>query len=75
LIVRRTCCGGVSRFNAIGNPLILLNEIEKAATNLLDALLPFLASRSASKYHDIFVQVSVNLSGVIWGLLRQMVAH
>jgi hypothetical protein len=55
----------------VANPLIILDEIEKAATskyngNLLDALLPFLEPRSASKYHDIFVQASVNLSGVIW---------
>ena len=55
----------------VANPLIILDEIEKAATskhngNLLDALLPFLEPRSASKYHDIFVQASVNLSGVVW---------
>jgi hypothetical protein len=55
----------------LANPLIILDEIEKAATskyngNLLDALLPFLEPRSASKYHDIFVQASVNLSGVVW---------
>ena len=55
----------------LANPLIILDEIEKAATskhngNLLDALLPFLEPRSASKYHDIFVQASVDLSRVIW---------
>ena len=55
----------------VANPLIILDEIEKAATskfngNLLDALLPFLEPRSASKYHDIFVQASVDLSGVVW---------
>ena len=55
----------------LANPLIILDEIEKAATskyngNLLDALLPFLEPRSASKYHDIFVQASVDLSGVVW---------
>jgi ATPase family associated with various cellular activities (AAA) len=55
----------------LANPLIILDEIEKAGTskyngNLLDALLPFLEPRSASKYHDIFVQASVNLSGVVW---------
>ena len=55
----------------VANPLIILDEIEKAATskhngNLLDALLPFLEPRSASKYHDIFVQAAVDLSGVVW---------
>ena len=55
----------------LANPLIILDEIEKAATskyngNLLDALLPFLEPRSASKSHDIFVQSSVDLSGVVW---------
>jgi hypothetical protein len=55
----------------LANPLIILDEIEKAGTskyngNLLDALLPFLEPRSASKYHDIFVQAAVNLSGVVW---------
>jgi hypothetical protein len=55
----------------LANPLIILDEIEKAATskyngNLLDALLPFLETRSASKYHDIFVQAPVDLSGVVW---------
>jgi ATP-dependent Lon protease len=55
----------------VANPLIILDEIEKAATskhngNLLDALLPFLEPRSASKYHDIFVQATVDLSGVVW---------
>ena len=56
---------------SLANPLIILDEIEKAASSkfngsLLDALLPFLEPRSASKYHDIFVQASVNLSGVVW---------
>ena len=55
----------------VANPLIILDEIEKAATSkfngsLLDALLPFLEPRSASKYHDIFIQASVDLSGVVW---------
>ena len=55
----------------LANPLVILDEIEKAATskyngNLLDALLPLLEPRSASKYHDIFVQASVDLSGVVW---------
>ena len=55
----------------LANPLIILDEIEKAASSkfngsLLDALLPFLEPRSASRYHDIFVQASVNLSGVVW---------
>ena len=55
----------------LANPLIILDEIEKAATskyngNLLDALLPFLEPRSASKYHDVFIQASVDLSAVIW---------
>ena len=57
--------------NRLANPLIILDEIEKAASskfngNLLDALLPFLEPRSASRYHDIFVQAAVNLSGVVW---------
>ena len=57
--------------NRLANPLIILDEIEKAATSkfngsVLDALLPFLEPRSASRYHDIFVQASVNLSGVVW---------
>jgi hypothetical protein len=55
----------------LANPLIILDEIEKAATSkfngsLLDALLPFLEPVSASKYFDVFVQASVNLSGVVW---------
>lgn len=50
----------------LANPSIILDEAEKAATSnyngkLLDALLPFLEPRSASKYHDIFVQASVDL--------------
>jgi hypothetical protein len=55
----------------LANPLIILDEIEKAATSklngsLLDALLPFLERVSASKYYDVFLQASVNLSGVVW---------
>ena len=57
--------------SGLANPLVILDEIEKAATskyngNLLDALLPFLEPRSASTYHDIFVQAPVDLSGVVW---------
>ena len=55
----------------LANPMIILDEIEKASTSnhngrLLDALLPFLEPRSASKYHDIFIQASVDLSGIVW---------
>jgi ATP-dependent Lon protease len=53
------------------NPLILLDELEKAATRtdngrLWDALLPMLEAETARTYQDPAFQVEVDLSHVSW---------
>ncbi len=57
--------------SAIANPVVILDEIEKAGGtswngSLLEALLPMLEPRSAAKFFDVFVEASVDLSGVIF---------
>jgi hypothetical protein len=57
--------------SAIANPVVILDEIEKAGGtiwngSLLEALLPMLEARSAAKFFDVFVEASVDLSGVIF---------
>jgi ATP-dependent Lon protease len=57
--------------SAIANPVVILDEIEKAGGSskngdLLEALLPMLEPRSAAKFFDVFIEASVDLSGVIF---------
>jgi replication-associated recombination protein RarA len=54
------------RRTGIANPLLVIDELEKAADgrhngNLLDALIPFLERESASRYHDPYLECAVNL--------------
>jgi hypothetical protein len=53
------------------NPMVILDEIEKAGQsrqngNLLDSLLPMLEPRTAMRFHDLYFQAPVDLSGVIF---------
>jgi hypothetical protein len=53
------------------NPMIVLDEIEKAGQsryngNLLDSLLPMLEPRTAVRFHDLYFQAPVDLSGVMF---------
>jgi len=53
----------------IANPLVILDEIEKAGTgthngSLTDVLLPFLERESASRFHDPYLECAVDLSQV-----------
>ena len=55
----------------IGNPAIVLDELEKAGTgrangNLVDVLLGMLESSTASAYSDQYLMAPVNLSGINW---------
>jgi hypothetical protein len=57
--------------SAIANPVVILDEIEKAGGNsrngnFLEALLPMLEPRSAAKFFDVFIEASVDLSGVVF---------
>jgi hypothetical protein len=57
--------------SAIANPVIILDEIEKAGGSskngdFLEALLPMLEPRSAAKFFDVFIEASVDLSGVVF---------
>ena len=57
--------------SGIANPVVILDELEKAGGNswngsLLEALLPMLEQRSAAKYFDVFIEASVDLSGVVF---------
>ena len=60
----------IRRHNVV-NIGIVLDEVEKAATgrqngNLLDALIGMLEPASASRWHDPYVQSSVDISHVLW---------
>ncbi|WP_445504799.1 AAA family ATPase [Microvirga sp. G4-2] len=51
----------------IANPLIVLDEIEKAGDgthngNMLDVLIPFLETESAKRHHDPYLECAVDLS-------------
>jgi hypothetical protein len=53
----------------IANPLLVIDELEKAGTgthngSLTDVLLPFLERESASRYHDPYLECAVDLSAV-----------
>jgi hypothetical protein len=55
----------------VANPVLILDEIEKAGGssrngNFLEALLPMLEPRSAAKFFDVFIEASVDLSGVVF---------
>jgi hypothetical protein len=55
------------RRTGIANPLIVIDEIDKAGTgthngNLLDVLIPFLEAESAKRYHDPYLECAVDLS-------------
>jgi hypothetical protein len=55
----------------IANPLIILDEIEKAGGSpwngtFLDSLLPLLEERTASRYFDPFIESEIDLSQVIY---------
>jgi hypothetical protein len=55
----------------VANPVLILDEIEKAGGssrngNFLEALLPMLEPRSAVKFFDVFIEASVDLSGVVF---------
>jgi len=57
--------------HGIANPIILVDEIEKAATRtdhgrLWDTLLPLLESETARAYPDLAFQAEVDLSHVSW---------
>ncbi len=60
----------IRRFNT-ASPGIVLDELEKAADsrhngNLRDALLGFWEPRSATRWHDPYIEAPVDLSAVIW---------
>jgi len=53
----------------IANPLLIIDEIEKAGDgrhngNLLDTLIPFLEAESARRYQDPYLECPVDLSAV-----------
>jgi hypothetical protein len=53
------------------NPMVILDEIEKVGLsrhngNLLDSLLPMVEPRTAARFHDLYFQAPVDLSGVIF---------
>ncbi len=53
------------------NPVLILDEIDKAATgkrngNLVDSLLPMLEQETAAAWTDPYIQAPVNLSFVNW---------
>jgi hypothetical protein len=55
------------RRTGIANPLLIVDELEKAGDgrhngNLLDALLPFLEVESARRYHDPYLECATDLS-------------
>lgn len=57
------------RRTGIANPMIIVDELEKAGTgtlngNLLDVLIPFLEAESSRRYHDPYLECAVNLSAV-----------
>jgi len=57
--------------SAIANPVVILDEIEKAGGSskngdFLEALLPMLEPRSAAKFFDVFIEASVDISGVVF---------
>jgi hypothetical protein len=57
--------------SGVANPMIILDEIEKASQNkhngsLLDCLLPMFEASSAKNFFDVFIQSSVNISAVLW---------
>jgi ATP-dependent Lon protease len=54
----------------IANPVLMVDEIEKAATSsrngrLWDALLPFLERETASRYRDVSLDAELDLSGIL----------
>lgn len=68
----------VSRARA-ANPLVLVDEVEKAASRtdhgrLWDALLPFLEGETASTYPDPALQVDLDLSAVSFVMTANSVA-
>lgn len=59
------------RRTGIANPLVVVDEIEKAGTgshngNLLDVLIPFLEIESSRRYHDPYLETAVDLSMIGW---------
>jgi hypothetical protein len=55
------------RRTGIANPLVIIDEIEKAGDgkhngNMLDVLLPFFEIESAKRYHDPYLECAVDLS-------------
>jgi len=59
------------RRTGIANPLVIIDELEKAGTgthngNLLDVLIPFLERESSCHLQDPYVECAVNLSRVGW---------
>jgi len=59
------------RRTGIANPLLVIDEIEKAASGsyngrLVDVLVPFLEGESSRRYHDPYVESAANLSKLGW---------
>jgi hypothetical protein len=57
------------RRTGIANPLLILDELEKAGDgthngNLLDSVIPFLETESAKRFHDPYLECAVALSHV-----------
>ncbi len=58
---------------AVGNPIVMIDEIDKAATgyhhgNLAQALMPFLERETAQAYPDVGLQIECDLSAVNYAL-------